>query len=436
MKQCLCLITALFFITGCLYAQQDRGVSKVGRIQNPFKKRIADLRKSDMVCSISYADPSGDQTLSQGETGTLTVLVKNNSASTITSPKLEISASSSWNPNLKYSMKWMDPIAPGGTGQYKATMKWDKRLPAGSVTYTTKVIDSDTNIESEAAELSINIAGKGTGTAEPVIVDVDQSIPHLGTSNPYGIAVIIGNQKYTNRDVPDVQFAKRDAQTIKQYLANMLGYRDENIFYLENAAKADFERIFGTDRVAQGKLYNWVKPQQSDVFIYYSGHGAPDTKNKKAYFMPSNSDPNYVQIDGYPLDTFYKNLNQIPAKSITVVLDACFSGGSQGGVLLSHASPMYIDVEIPFYGDKINLFASASGSQISSWYSEGKHTLFTYYFLRAIRGEADRNKDRNITVNEMKLFINENVPYMARRLYGREQTPVVKGNADHVICRY
>lgn len=436
MKRCLFTITALFFLTVSLYAQQDRGVSKPGRIKNPFVKNTTILKASDMVCSISYDDPSGDQTLSQGETGTLTVIVKNNSSSTITAPKLEISAHSSWNPNARHRVKSMDAIQPGGAGKYTATMKWNKGLPSGSVTYTAKVIDSETNIESQVAEVTFNIAGKGTGTVEPVFVDVDKSIPYLGVTNPYGIAVIIGNQKYTNPDVPDVKFAKNDAQAIKQYVKNMLGYREENIIYIENATKADFERVFGTEHVLQGKLYNWVKAQKSDVFIYYSGHGAPDIENKKAYFMPSNSDPNYVRIDGYPLDIFYKNLNKLPAKSITVVLDACFSGGSQGGTLLSDASPMYIDVETPFYGDKINLFASATGSEISSWYPEGKHTLFTYYFLRAIRGEADKNKDRKITINDIKLFLDENVPYMARRLYGREQTPAIKGNGDYVICKY
>lgn len=436
MKHFIIILSIYLLIPMFVYAQKDRGISKPGRIKNPFVKNTTILKASDMVCSISYDDPSGDQTLSQGETGTLTVLVKNNSTSTITSPKLEISFHTSWNPKVKHSMKWMDSIQPGGTAKYKAVIKWDKRLSSGSVTYSAKVIDTETNVESEAADLTLNIAGEGVGTAEPVFVDVDKAIPYLRVSNRFGIAVIIGNQKYTNRDVPDVEFAKNDAQTIKQYLTNMLGYREENIIYIENATKADFERIFGTERVPQGKLYNWVKSQQSDVFIYYSGHGAPDTKSKKAYFMHSNSDPNYVQIDGYSLAIFYKNLNQIPAKSITVVLDACFSGGSQGGMLLSDASPMYIDVEMPFYEDKINLFASATGSQISSWYPKGNHTLLTYYFLRAIRGEADKNRDRNITLNEIKSFLNENVPYMARRLYGREQTPIVKGNADHVICRY
>jgi hypothetical protein len=79
---------------------------------------------------------------------------------------------------------------------------------------------------------------------------------------------------------------------------------------------------------------------------------------------------------------------------------------------------------------------SFSGDQISSWYPEGNHSLFTYFFLRAIRGESGKNRDRKITFAEIRNFINENVPYIARRKYGREQTPVISGNLNTIISTY
>ncbi|HEX9933704.1 MAG TPA: caspase family protein, partial [bacterium] len=223
----------------------------------------------------------------------------------------------------------------------------------------------------------------------------------------------------------------------KKYLINTFGYREENIIFIKNGTKTDFEIIFGTDDVPEGRLYNYVKSNRSDVFVYYSGHGAPDPASRKPYFMPVNCDP-YVnlRIGGYSLETFYKNLEKLPAKSITVVIDACFSGSSQQGNIIKNASPMFIDVQFPMIGAKCNVFSSATGDQIASWYPEGNHSLFTYFFLRAVRGEADQNRDRKITVKEVKDYIDENVPYTARRKYGREQTPVVKGNPDAVICTY
>ncbi|MFO7891373.1 MAG: caspase family protein [bacterium] len=431
-------IVLLFLFIGVIsvYAQHARGKSEAGKITNLFKKTSDIKAKTELICEVSYQDPSGDNFLTEGETGKVTILVKNTGNYTVRNPKLEIEYKTSWEAQPENIVKFLDSIEPGGTGKYINNIKWDARLPSGTITYTAKAVDRSSGFESESAEIAFNITTKGTESVEPVFVDVDKNIPRVGTSNRYGIAVVIGNENYTHKDVPDVEYAHNDAITIKKYLKNMLGYKEDNIIFIDNASKSDFERVFGTESVPEGKLYNWVRANRSDVFVYYSGHGAPDMKNKKAYFMPSNSDPNYVRIDGYPLEVFYKNLNKIQAKSITVVLDACFSGGSQKGMILQKASPMYIDVDFPFYGNKINVITSASGAQISSWYPEANHSLFTYYFLRGLRGEADKNKDRNITLKEVHRYVNDNVPYMARRIYGREQTPTMNGIAEYILCSF
>ena len=110
--------------------------------------------------------------------------------------------------------------------------------------------------------------------------------------------------------------------------------------------------------------------------------------------MPIDADPDYIRLNDYPLDLLYQNLEKVPAKSKTIVLEACFSGGSQPGKIIKNASPMYFKISYPFIGENFNLLASSDGDQISSWYPEGKHSLFTYYILRALRGEADADKNR------------------------------------------
>ena len=114
----------------------------------------------------------------------------------------------------------------------------------------------------------------------------------------------------------------------------------------------------------------------SDVFVYYSGHGAPDLENASlsggqtgAYFVAHDTDPNYAAQTGYSLDQFYKGLDALEAKSVTVVLDACFSGGSDAGMLIQQASPIFISVENPAANLKSGVvLTSSSGEQISSWY--------------------------------------------------------------------
>ncbi|PIX92787.1 MAG: hypothetical protein COZ25_14010, partial [Ignavibacteria bacterium CG_4_10_14_3_um_filter_37_18] len=154
-------------------------------------------------------------------------------------------------------------------------------------------------------------------------------------------------------------------------------------------------------------------------------------------FVPVDCDPSTVALNGYSLNTLYGNLSKIKYKSLTVVIDACFSGSSDKGMLIKNVSPVFITVENPIQmkGNTV-IFSSAGGEQVSSWYPEKRHSLYTYYFLKAIQGEADANKDKQLTVGEMKLYLDENVPYMARRLNNREQTPQVIGDENRVIVKY
>jgi len=271
-------------------------------------------------------------------------------------------------------------------------------------------------------------------------IDVDKNIPKTSLSNPDAIAVVIGNRRYQQPGVPSVDFAVWDATVVKKYLTDTLGYKEGNILFELNATQARFRAIFGTEKEHRGKLYNHVKSGKSDVFIYYSGHGAPDPESKQGYLVPVDCDPAVVKLNGYPISVFYNNLSKIPARSFTVVLDACFSGDSQSGQLLKNISPVFITVDNPLMTlPNATLFTSATGEQVSCWYPDKKHSLFTYFFLKGLQGAADVNDDKQVAISELEQFVTdktEGVPYYARRLHNRTQTPVVSGDKERVIVQF
>jgi tetratricopeptide (TPR) repeat protein len=121
-------------------------------------------------------------------------------------------------------------------------------------------------------------------TTDDLLIDVNINIPKTSRRKPYAVAVVIGNKDYKN--APNVDYAVYDASYIKKYLINALGYENENIIYKTNASYADFNSLFGTYK-NKGKLYNYVKPNVSEVFVYYSGHGAPDTNTGDAFLVPN-----------------------------------------------------------------------------------------------------------------------------------------------------
>jgi hypothetical protein len=265
-------------------------------------------------------------------------------------------------------------------------------------------------------------------------VDVDENIPEGQNAGKDDVAVIIGNRNYAASGSPDVEYANRDARIMKEYIIHTLGYDPENIIYAEDATLSKFNEIFGTEKDYKGRLFRWVKKDVSRVFVYYVGHGAPDIDSTEAYFVPVDANPDYIKSNGYRLQTFYDSLSRLPAKKITIVLDACFSGNSGKGMLFKNISPAMIRVKKEFRGPaNAVVITSAAVDQVSTWYPEKRHSLFTYYFLKGLSGGADTNKNGEITVGEMQRYLKENVSYMAQRLSGKEQHPVVMGNKDDVI---
>ena len=286
------------------------------------------------------------------------------------------------------------------------------------------------NIIKKATE--VIVTGKDLGIvtitdAGTLSIDIEKDIPKTKMKNKNGIAVVIGNRYYTESDVPSVDFAVRDAEYVKEYLIQTLGYRPGNVFYYSNATLSNM-------KVAFNKLKNAVKKGKSDIFVYYSGHGAPDPDSKQGYFVPVDADPNYIRETGYPVNDLYTKLNKAGARSTTVVIDACFSGSSDQGMILKDISPVFIEVESSILTSNNSVvFTSATGEQVSSWYRDKKHSFFTYYFLKALRGDADINKDKKLSLLEIKDYVDENVPYMARRLNNRVQTPQMMTNDETKI---
>ncbi len=108
-------------------------------------------------------------------------------------------------------------------------------------------------------------------------------------------------------------------------------------------------------------------------------------------------------------------------------------------MLLQNASPIVLEVDpqsqLPGH---VLAFTSSSGTEISSWYPEQQHGLYTYYFLSGLKGYADTDGDRNLTIGELQAYLAKQVPYMARRLYNRTQTPQInpQGWESLVLVRY
>jgi hypothetical protein len=242
-------------------------------------------------------------------------------------------------------------------------------------------------------------------------------------------AVVIGLERYRN-ELPQASHAEQDARVVARYLSGTMGYEEGNIALLLNdrATKGDMEKYFET------WLPNRVESNDT-VFVYFSGHGAPNTKTGEAYLVPYDGDPLFLNNTGYPLSRLYQSLADLRAKEVVVVLDSCFSGAGGRSVIAKGMRPIITEIKSPLLGKgKTVVLAASSGQQVSSTYQQKAHGLMTYFFLKGLQGEADTNKDGKIDIAELFEYLRPQVERVARRDFNNEQTPMLLGDTD-VLAR-
>jgi ankyrin repeat protein len=259
------------------------------------------------------------------------------------------------------------------------------------------------------------MAAKPTPTAPNS--DVDQpSMTRTAKQNRY--AIVVGVEQYRAK-LPKADFAAQDAKIMGAYLTKTMGFSEENVAILinENATRTDLEKY----------LEHWLPnrvEKDSTVFIYYSGHGAPNPKTGDAYLVPYDGDPAFVEATGYPLKRLYAQLGKLPAKEVVVLLDSCFSGAGGRSVIAKGMRPMVLSMENPVLaGGKTVVLAASKGDQVSSTYDPKGHGLLTYFFLKGLQGEADMNKDGSVDLAEVYEYLKPQVERTARRDYNNDQTP-------------
>jgi uncharacterized caspase-like protein len=259
--------------------------------------------------------------------------------------------------------------------------------------------------------------------------------------NPDAIAVIIGNKRYDN--APEVAFADRDAEAMQRYVIDVLGYDQANVMLVPNASLGRMIGLFGTQTNPRGQLARRLGPAaaDSDVFVYFSGHGFPGLKDYQSYLLPVDADARYPEDTGYGLDLLVANLGQLGARSVTLVLDACFSGKSAGGDLVRDKSVMVRPATPPPSQSRVTVLAASAADEMANWDRPDRHGAFTEFFLRAVYGGADdpnyggRN-DGRITAAAVKRYLDKQMSRWTVRELDSEQTASLTGNDGEILATF
>lgn len=250
-----------------------------------------------------------------------------------------------------------------------------------SLNYALAQVDYNFNpIEIEAANTSGGQKGQQNISQVKLSVGkspVDLQIPETGANNANTFVVIIANEDY--KTVSPVPFALNDGRVLAKYCLRTLGIPGANIKVHENATYNDM-------RLAVAWLKNVCEKYdgEASIIFYYAGHGIPDASDKSAYLLPVDGDGRYVAT-GYKLDELYQKLGDMPTKSVTVLLDACFSGANRDGKMLTSERAVALKVRPNEPKGNMVVFSAAQSDETALPDEEQGHGMFTYYVLKKLQ---------------------------------------------------
>ena len=240
------------------------------------------------------------------------------------------------------------------------------------------------------------------------------------------VAVVIGIADY--RSLPKAEYANDDARAFYDYAIRALGVKPENIKLLvdSDAEEAEILKTFRT----------WVPSRvksTTDVYVYYSGHGLPTQDGQGLYLLPPRADREVIDDTAIPFSKINAALQLAKARSVTIFMDACYSGQARSGeTLVASARPISLRTENRLFPDGFTVITASQHDQISSSSPDLQHGIFSYYLMRGMEGDADANKDGKITLGEMQAYLAENVGRQAAMM-SRKQEPQLIGDANRVL---
>ena len=120
---------------------------------------------------------------------------------------------------------------------------------------------------------------------------------------------------------------------------------------------------------------------------------------------------------------------QVKSQKLLMLLDACHSGAALKNFNVRGAATDEKAIVQLARSTGIVAIASSGSKQFATEFEELKHGVFTYALLEAMDGKGD-NGDKKLTVNELKLYMEDRVPELTKQYGGTAQYPTgyITGN--------
>ncbi len=315
--------------------------------------------------------------------------------------------------------------SPSLLAQFPATTLSAGRLQPGQSRSLEFIATLPQASQQQKAELLVAVSDPSTGAPPSQALslsilptgvksdDVDQ-IPATaaGFKRPHTYLLSIGVGAYRDQQLSMRKYAASDAELLTTYFQSLGGLPASNVRLLQDwkALRPDIDEA----------LLDWLPSRMNKdavVIVYFAGL-ATVSSSGEVFLLPYDGNAANTSR-AYPLKDLEAALTRLKAKHTILLFDGMIVklGGESRA---KSAAPQWS----PAGSSTLHIIASNGIGRVIED-DKHRHGLFTYYLLRALRGEADSNRDGEVTLEETVLYLTQKVLWASKTQYGQEQRSLV-----------
>ena len=309
-------------------------------------------------------------------------------------------------------------VALDGNGGFTA----NTYVPEGGVNAIVEAFD----LAGLSSSMSVQLDRVVTQTAA-ITFDRLNPLGKQVKSNKDALALIVGVADYENTSAKAI-FADSDALTFRDYASEKLGIPENRIKTLVDDGAGERELLLAV----KSWITRSVKQEQSDVYVFFAGHGLASDDGSQMYLLPYDGAPELLEETTISREKLFTEVAAANPRSVTVFLDTCYSGQTRNEEMLIASRPLVLVPEQQAVPDNFTVMTAAAGDQTAKPLEEAKHGMFSYFLMKGMEGEADANQDNKITAGELHAYVEHNVDQQS----SGSQTPELQGDADRVLVQF
>ena len=304
----------------------------------------------------------------------------------------------------------------------------------GYFEYRTFVPANGINVQVQATDfagltsvISVSLQRPASTTIATITFDRLNPLGKRVVANPNALALIVGVADYENTPAKAI-FADSDAAMFRDYASEKLGIPESRIKTLLDGDADERQLLLS--------VKNWlsraVRQNQSDVYVFFAGHGLASDDGEKMYILPYDGAPELLEDTAVSRERLFADIAAANPRSVTVFLDTCYSGTTRGPDMLVASRPIAIRAKEQAVPEGFTVMTAAAGNQTAKPLMEAKHGMFSYFLMKGMEGDADANQNNQITAGELHAYVQQNVIQQS----SGSQTPELQGDADRVVVRF